>query len=373
MAKKPIRVLMLLPNLRVSNGVTSYAMNYFRALNHDKVHMDFAVYKKWENPYEEEINALGSKVYLLPPVKKLHEHMKVCKALLSNGKYDVIHDNSLLVTYPIMRAAKKIVPVRILHSHNSKLGETEKKEKRNALFLPLLLRQANAYAACSDLAAKAMFGEHNYELIPNFIDPKLYRFDESIRQSVRHEMRADGKKIISTVGRVAQQKNPFFALDVFDLVAEKIPEAEYWWIGSGTLDKEVSKYAAGLKHGNRVKLLGSRNDMNDLYQAIDLFFLPSLFEGLPVTGVEAQAMGLPCVISDTVTKEVAYTDLVEFVSLSKNKEEWADIICRKMERIQDRSGRKEELLRSHFSSANAGIFLENYYRGLICELHEGTK
>ena len=360
-----IRVLMLLPNLRVSNGVTSYAMNYFRRLDHDSVKMDFAVYRKWENPYEEEIQAAGSRVFLLPPIKKLPAHIKACNEVLKNGQYDVIHDNSMLVTYPMMKIAKRYVPVRILHSHNSKLGETEKKEKRNARFLPFLLRQANEYAACSDLAAKAMFGDKEYEFIPNFVDADNYQYDESIRQSIRHEMNAEGKKVIATVGRVAAQKNPFFALDVFDLVAEQIPEAEYWWIGSGPLDKEVAEYAGSLIHADKVKLLGSRNDMKELYQAVDLFFLPSIFEGLPVTGVEAQAMGLPCVISDSVTREVVYTDLVEFVSLEKKKDEWADTVCKKLIGIGERRGRKAELLNSRFSSANAGSFLEEYYRKLF--------
>ena len=160
MVDRPIKVLMLVPNLRVSNGVTSYAMNYFRNLNHKNIKMDFAVYRKRENPYEEEINAAGSNIFLLPSVKKeFPAHIKACLDLIKNGQYDVIHDNSMLITYPMMKIAKKYVPVRILHSHNSKLGETIKKEKRNKRFLPFLLHQANAYAACSDLAAKAMFGD----------------------------------------------------------------------------------------------------------------------------------------------------------------------------------------------------------------------
>ena len=365
MADSLIRVLMLVPNLRVSNGVASYAVNYFRKLDHSRVHMDFAVYSKRDNPYEDEIRAAGSEVFLLPPVKDLPAHLRSCYTILKNGHYDIIHDNSLLVTYPMMKLAKRCVPVRILHSHNSKLGETEKKEKRNKLFLPFLLRQANEYAACSELAAKAMFGNADYEFIPNFIDAGAYRFDPVARQRVRNMMGAYGKKIVATVGRVAMQKNPFFAMEVFDLVADQIPEAEYWWIGSGPLDHDVADYAAKLKHADRVRFLGSRNDVRDLYQGIDLFFLPSLFEGLPVTGVEAQATGLPCVISDSVTKEMVYTDAVEFVSLNESKEKWAEIICRKLSGIENRKSRMEELLNSRFSSDSAGKFIEDYYRRLV--------
>lgn len=359
---------MLLPNLRVSNGVTSYAMNYFRELDHAKVQMDFAVYRKRENPYEPEIEAAGGHIFLLPPFKHIGRHFKACESILKSGHYDVIHDNSVLVTYPMMRVAKKYVPVRILHSHSSKLGETDRKEKRNAFFLPFLRRQANAYAACSDLAAKAMFGDANYELIPNVVCAENYHFDSYIRDRVRAEMGAAGKKIIATVARVAEQKNPFFALDVFDIVADREPTAQYWWVGSGPLEQKVAEYAAKLKHSDRVRFLGSRNDMKELYQAIDLFFLPSIFEGLPVTGVEAQAMGLPCVISDSVTKEVVYTDLVQFVSLQESKERWADVVCLGLEKAGRRCDRTEELLTSKFSSRNAGAFLEGYYRRLVISL-----
>ena len=133
--------------------------------------------------------------------------------LLKEGRYDIVHDNLSVSTILLMREAKKQgVPVRILHSHNSKLGETPQKEKRNALLLPLLLSKVNAFAACSDMAAKAMFGDAKYELIPNIIDADKYSFDPEIRKTVREQMGADGKFIVATVGRLAAQKNPFFAL-----------------------------------------------------------------------------------------------------------------------------------------------------------------
>ena len=361
---RPIKVLMVLSNLRVSNGVSSYAMNYFRELDHTVIHMDFVVFNKWDNPYEPEIEAAGGRVFLLPPLRNTRQHIKACKRILRDGHYDIIHDNTLLLTYPIMKLAKKYVPIRILHSHNSKLGETKKKENRNAFFLPFLRKQANAYAACSDLAAKAMFGDADYTLIPNVVDAGNYHFDAAIRTCVREKMGASGKRIIATVGRVAEQKNPIFALDVFELVADREPKAEYWWIGSGPLDEKVAEYARGLRHSDQVKLLGSRNDMRDLYQAIDLFLLPSRFEGLPVTGVEAQAMGLPCVISDTVTRELVYTDLVKFVSLKESKEFWAGIVLEELQR-KGRTDRSGDLLRSRFASNSAGVFLERYYKRLV--------
>lgn len=132
----PIKVLMLLPNLRVSNGVASFAMNYFRNLNHDEVQMDFAIYSDVQTPYYEEIRKQGRRIYVLPSIKRIDLHIKCCLDILNQGQYDVIHDNTLIITLPMMWCAMlKRVPVRILHSHNSKLGETKKKEIRNKAFL----------------------------------------------------------------------------------------------------------------------------------------------------------------------------------------------------------------------------------------------
>ena len=366
MSEKPIRVLLLVSNLRSANGVASFAMNYFRCMDHNSVRIDFALFLNSENLYEEEIKAAGGHIFLLPPLKNYFAHIRACREIIKNGNYDIVHGNLLLLSIPIFSEAKKqCVPVRILHSHNSKLGETKMKEKRNAFFLPLLMNKVNAFAACSDLAAKAMFGDAEYEFIPNLIDADKYCFNAETRESVRKKMSAGGKFVIATVGRLAPQKNPFFAMNVFDLVAEKLPNAEYWWIGSGPFDNDASDYAAKLKHGGRVKLFGSRDDVNELYQAIDLFFLPSIFEGLPVTGVEAQAMGLPCIVSDSVTREMVYTDLVKYISLDAPEEEWVNAICEQAEKDDSRAGRREDLLNSRFSSEHAGEFLEDYYRQLL--------
>ena len=124
-------------------------------------------------------------------------------------------------------------------------------------------------------------------------------------------MRAESKIVVGTVGRLAAEKNPFFAMDVFQAFLERKSNAEYWWIGNGPLSEDVKKYIYRKGLERSVRLFGSRNDVVDLYQAMDVLFMPSTFEGLPVTGIEAQAMGLPMVVSDTVTNEMCYTDLVD--------------------------------------------------------------
>lgn len=365
---KKLKILMIVSNLNASDGVSSYAMNYLRNINHNKICMDFVLYfnDMPVDAYKKEIRNLGGQIFVLPRFANVVEHYKKCKEIIINGEYDIVHDNSLIITYPIMFCAKQQhIPIRILHSHNSKLGETSKKEKRNKLFLPLLKSLATNYVACSEMAGKAMFGKKSFDFIPNVISADRYKFDVQKRQMIRQQMNVREKFIIVTVGRVSKQKNPFFAMDVFQKVAKKDSNAEYWWIGSGPLDNELEQYVEKLGLSNKVKLFGSRHDIVDLYQAADVFFLPSLFEGLPVTGVEAQAMGLPCVISEKITKEVVYTNLVEYVDLNQGVDEWCKVLISK--KLVIRHGYEKELEQSVFSDKKAGENLLNLYTKMIEE------
>lgn len=365
---KPLKVLMIVPNLRVANGVSSFALNYYRQTNKDNISIDFALYSDRPSPYYDEIRTNGDRVTILPSIKSIKKHIMICQSLLKEGHYDIIHDNTLHVSIPMMWCAKKMgVPVRILHSHNTKLGETTFKEARNKLFLPILRGLATDYAACSELAGESMFRKKSFTLIPNVIPLDNYRFDERKRQIVRGKMDAGRKYIIGTVGRLAEQKNPFFAVEVIKKLHEEIPDTEYWWIGSGGLDNKMKEYIESCGALNYIKLLGSRTDVLELYQAMDCFFLPSLFEGLPVTGVEAQAMGLPMVVSDTVTIEMVYTDLVDYVNLSESAEAWAKHLKKALGRKVNRESYSDKLKQSVFSDMGCGERLLNVYTELLHE------
>lgn len=360
---KKIKVLVVLSNLRVSNGVASYIMNYFRKLDHDVIQMDFALYQDIKTPYYAEIKKYGDRIYILPSVKSLWKHIAYCDRILKDNNYDIVHDNTLLLSYFMMRCAKRrSVPVRILHSHNSCLGETKYKELRNKAFLPFLLETANLYFSCSDLAAQTLFGKRPYIFVPNVIPRKKFYFKEIIRRKIRDELQCHNKFVIGTVGRLAAQKNPFRAIDIIIEVHKHYPDIQYWWIGSGPLMQEVKFYIEKKQATSYIQLFGSRNDVVDLYQAMDLFFLPSLFEGLPVTGIEAQAMGLPCLVSDTITKEFVYTDLVSFFSIKQPLARTASIILSYLKKECNRKAYSYMLDQSRFSDKNAGEFLSETYR-----------
>lgn len=363
---KKIKVLMLVPNLFVANGVASFVMNYLRNLNHDEVQVDIASYKEGDSVYYAEVEAAGGRIFFLPGIKNLPEHVKVCNKILSEGQYDIVHDNTLHISIPMMWCAKQAgVQVRILHSHNSKMGETVTKNLRNSAFRPILCALATDYLACSQLAGKTMFGSKAFTVLPNVIQTEKYHFDANIRTLVRQKMNATDKFVVGTVGRLAEQKNPFFAIDVFKCLLNIVPNAEYWWVGSGPLEQAIKDYVDQKGLSGNVKLLGSRDDVADLYQGMDVFFLPSLFEGLPVTGIEAQAMGLPMVVSDTVTKEMVYTNLVVYVSLNETKERWANYLQKSCKDFVKRENYSNSLHESIFSCIDCGGRLERLYRAML--------
>lgn len=361
-----LRILMLVANLRASNGVTSFAVSYFRQLNHEEVQMDFALLKDWDSTYYKEIHEAGGKIFILPSIKNLLAHIKKCNQILAHGHYDVVSDNSLILTIPMMMSAKHYhVPVRILHSHNTRLSSYAKKEKIEKAFLPILKSQCTDFCACGKEAGKFLFGGKNFTIIPNVISPKDNRYNSDCREQVRKQMNVSDRIVIGTVGRTAPQKNPYFAVNVVEALTKKVPNLTYWWIGSGEMDHELRDYVREKRLEETIRFLGSRNDILDLYQAMDIFFLPSLFEGLPLTGVEAQAFGLPCVVSASVTDEMVYTDLVKYVSLQDSIDAWVEALEEQIKRIPERRSYTEELKKSQFSAEGAGERLEKLYRDLL--------
>lgn len=359
-----LKVIMLVPSLCVGSGVASFAISYFRRLNHSLIQMDFACYYKDSVSYAEEIENAGSKIFYLPPVHNVFSHINSCCKIINENKYDIIHDCSLINTIPMMHVAKKNIKVRILHSHSSKLGETKFKALRNSIFVPLLLSYFNSYAACSELAAKKLFRKHSFQLIPNVIDSDTYVFNNLNRMKIRNSMNINNQLIIGTVGRSAAQKNPFRALLIFKEIHNLCPNTIYWWIGKGPLLEKIKKYAKKIGISEYVYFWGNRNDVCDLYQAMDVFFMPSKFEGLGIACVEAQVAGLPCVVSDVIPKTAAFTDLVDFIPLSENNAYWATRIIEACSKIGNRRSYKNELDESCFSDENAGKRLIEYYERL---------
>lgn len=368
--EKKIKVLMVVFNLSVANGVSSYVMNYFRNLNHNLIQMDFVIYNKQDTPYIKEIEETGGHVFLIPSIQNIKNHLAESKRIIKEGNYDIVHDNILILSYFIMRYAKAYgVPVRILHSHSSKLSGSKIKAIRNRIFMPLLFKNTNYFIACSRSAGEGMFRKKPFRIVPNVISADKLSFSNSTRMKLRNKFHVNNKFVMGSLGRLSIEKNPIYAFEIALKVKEIIPNFEYWWIGSGRLRQEAELFIKKHHAENFIKLFGNRTDVSDLYQAMDLFFLPSHFEGLPVTGLEAQAAGLPCLVSDTVSNEFVYTNQVFFFSLKNTVES----VCGIIQQIKADMGTKPreegkaELLSSPFSDEDSGQHLISIYRQFLSQ------
>lgn len=317
-----MKILFIVKNMRLANGVASYVMNYYRQLEKNN-QIDFLVISDVGSPYYDEIQKNGSKVFLMPSyAKNPLKFLNLIKTIFTENKYDIVHSNVVNSASLILKYAKKFnVPVRILHSHATETGDSILKKIRNVFFKTLSLHYSNHYFACSNLAGKALFGNHEYTLIPNAINIDKYSFKKDLREKYRNENNVEDKLILITVGRFTKQKNPFFIVDIMIELVSKNKDAILWWFGNGELENSIKEYAEKKGVINNIKFWGASDKVNEFYSAADIFILPSLFEGLPVVGVEAQVAGLPVIFANTITEEAKISKYVDFVTI-ENVEEW---------------------------------------------------
>ena len=211
------RVLVVVPNLRICNGVASYIMNYFRCIDHSCIQMDFVVLKDIASPYYAEIQENGGNIFTMPSPKQLVPYCRRIRSLYAEGHYDVLHCNVTNAGIPYLYYAKKMdIPKRILHCHATRSAEVKWKEIRNDMLTPLALKNANIFFACSHMAGDSLFGKRPYTVIHNALDLSVFRYQPHIRDMMRRELNLEGKFVIGTVGRLAHQKIPILLWMCFE-------------------------------------------------------------------------------------------------------------------------------------------------------------
>ena len=317
----------------VGGGVESVIMNYYRHIDRSKIQFDFICDEDSINIPYDEIEKLGGKVILCAPYQKLPKYLKFLKQLFREKKYRIVHSNiNTLSVFPLYTAKKAGVPVRIAHSHStSNPREWKKNLMKNAL-RPFSKVWATDYFACSELAGRYLFGDKTFdkgevEIIRNAIDVEKFKFDPEAGKKLREEIGiADDDFAIGHIGRFVEQKNHRFLIDVFAEVKKKKQNAKLVLVGQGPLREEMEQKVKDLGLEKDVIFLGQRNDTNKLYSVFDVFCLPSLYEGLPVVGVEAQANGVPCVFSDRITEEAVINENVLSVEINDYREAISKII-----------------------------------------------
>ena len=310
-------------------GKESYILNSFKAFDKKKYNFTFIAYDD-EIAYEDYLIRNGGRIIHLPQRSNgLFKYRKALDDLFKHNKYDVLWANkTTLSSCEILEIAKKNkVPLRIVHSHSSSNMGGKLTYILHSINKHCVRNWANEYFACSDTAGKWFYGDQPYKLIKNGIDVDKFRFNPDIREQVRKQLGLEGNFVIGHVGRLSIEKNHKKLISAFNEVKKTKADAKLVLCGDGEERSSIEEQIKQLGLTGDVILLGTVDNVNEILQAVDVIVMPSLFEGLPFALLEAQAAGLKCVVSDTISKE---SDIVGWnvpLPLSEKDEKWAKAIC----------------------------------------------
>lgn len=363
-AQQPIRVLNLF-TIMDRGGAETMVMNYYRHIDRAKVQFDFLVHREQRGAYDDEIESMGGKIYRMCPVypqnfvrykHDLHSFFQL------HPEYKIVHSHMSELGYFAFREAEQQgVPVRICHAHNAPHGFDAKMIVRT-YFKKRMMPHLTHLFMCGEESGKWLYGEKNksrFIMLNNAIDAASYTYDLSKREELRRQLGLADELVIGHVGRFNPQKNHPFLLDIFAALLKKEPSAILLLVGGGENMLKIQAKAHALGIAEHVRFLGVRSDVADLMQAMDVFVFPSLYEGLGIVLIEAQAAGLPCVVSDTIPREAYLTDLVTAEKLSSSVETWADNILEK--RNFPRTDRRAEIAAHGFDITTEAVKLQEFY------------
>ena len=357
--------ILMVSGFLARNGTEAFMMNVFRHIDNKKFHIDFLISSREDIAYEEEIIKSGSKVFVIPSRKNGIEHYRVLDSFfkINRGKYQVLHwctcsCTSISVLY---YAYKYDVPIRIIHSHNSDCVGLHNK-LLHRLFRPIANIMATHRLACSDKASAWMFGKNVSMILKNGITLVDYSYNITIRNAYRKlfDIKA-GTTVIGHVGRFDPVKNHEKIIGIFSEYLKLDDNAVLMLIGIGALTEHIKDIVNSLGITKKVLFLGERSDVPQLMQAMDIFLMPSLFEGLPFVLVEAQAAGLPCLVADTVDSHSKITRLLNFASLNDGNDTWAGFLYGLKGYV--RNSEQKDIVDAGFSIENTINRLKSIYKG----------
>ena len=349
-------------------GVEAVVNNYYRHTDTNHIRFDFYIDDDSERPPSQEMLDRGARYFRIPSSRHMSRRVRVLTRMFKENGYTIIHSHMNTLNAPVLYAAWRAgVPVRISHNHST--GNT--REWKRAVAKQLLRMTGSWFAtsrmACGEAAGRWFFGDRLFDIgkvfvLPNAIDVDRYRFDPVSRQELRGGIGTADRFVVGHAGRFMPQKNHSYVLRVFKAVLARKPEAVLWLVGDGELKDQIQAQAELMGISASVLFLGARSDLAALYSAMDCFILPSLYEGLPLVGLEAQAAGLPCFFSENVSKEVALSDEARFISLGESPERWAELIAQGAPVSQEQRVAGAQRIRGTvFDLKISGRMLEDFY------------
>lgn len=357
---KPIRILHVVTYMG-RGGLETMLMNYYRHIDRDLVQFDFLTHRDFRADYDDEIESIGGKIFHLPRLVPWSPSYRKAldKFFSEHTEYQIVHVHQDCLSSVILKAAMRHgVPVRIAHSHNSN-------QDKNLKYLIKLYyrRQIPQYAthlfACGQEAGCWMFRGAPFQILNNAIDTRLYQYNPEFANQIRGELGIPTNSfVIGHVGRFSHQKNHVFLLDIFAAVLKRREKAVLLLVGDGSLRPEIEKRVCTLGISGKVIFTGVRSDVPALMQAMDVFVFPSLYEGLGIVAVEAQAAGLPSFLSMGVPSAACITNNVWRLSLNDSPEVWAEHI---LGQIRERTDTYETVVASGFDIVENARWLQNFY------------
>lgn len=325
--KEPIRILQIVSNLSVSSGILSLVYHWHRCIDSTKVQFDYLYCMEAPVTREQEIEQLGGKCYQLPhPVHHPRQFLRASYQFFKTHHYHTIHSHITHLNFFFYPLAKWFGTKNIIqHAHASKWGFSSTSNVRNYLMLHAVWPLITHKIACSAETGRIYYGK-NFIVVNNGIETAKFAYNPSIRAAKRKELEVENNFVIGHVGRFATEKNHRFLIDIFSEVIKKQPTARLVLVGDGVLRPQIEQLVQEKNLKNKVLFLKDRTDVAELYQAFDCLALPSLHEGMPVVGVEAQTAGLPCVFSDTITRGVLLLPTSCMCSIKMDPSKWAENI-----------------------------------------------
>lgn len=309
--ESPLRVAQIL-NRMDSGGIEAVVLNYYRHINRSKVQFDFYFAEGSRLPRRAELEALGAGLYPIPPYSHpIAYHRALYSAFRQRG-YKIVHAHlSTMSVFPLFAAWRARVPVRICHNHSTAHWGEGAKTLLKYILRPFNKVFATDWFACGETAGRWMYGDKAFDagrvtVLPNAIDTAKFAYDPAARKRLREELGIPQDAfVVGHVGRFMYQKNHQFLLKVFAELLKTRPNARLLLVGEGELEQQVRQQAQALGIQSKVVFTGARQDVDKLYSAMDVFCLPSRYEGMPVVAWEAQANGLPCVLSKNISPEAS--------------------------------------------------------------------
>lgn len=349
-------------------GQETFIMNVFRNISRDEVMFDFLCTLEEQGDFDEEIKSLGGTIRYIQlnkiqgKIKQFHNTLLLYKYLKKNCKeYKVfhIHTQHAMDAFLSSCAAKLAgIETVIVHSHNV---STLYHVLAHKIFkVPLKLLSVVRFA-CSKAAGYWMYGNGSFSVVNNALETSKFQYSLKKRMQVRTELNWEEKFIIGHAGRFNEQKNHNFLIDIFKETINLIPNAHLVLIGQGELETVIREKVNHLHLDEKVSFLGIRNDMDTLYQGMDLFLFPSIFEGLGIVLIEAQTSGLPCFISDSLPTEIDITPGVQRIKLNENSLEWAQKIQAYIQDGHKREGADNLVKKAGYDIRDIAKRLEKFY------------